>query len=91
MGLLSGTFYSVDKLAPAFRAFSHANPFFYIISGFRYGFLGTANSPILVGRASRCSGSTWCWRCLLLAASLGMEDQELGSARSVLTLADRNK
>jgi ABC-2 type transport system permease protein len=49
LGLLSGTFYSVDRLAPAFRAFSHANPFFYIISGFRYGFLGSADSPILVG------------------------------------------
>ena len=49
LGLLSGTFYSVDRLAPAFRAFSHMNPFFYIISGFRYGFLGTADSPILVG------------------------------------------
>ena len=49
--LLSGTFYSVDKLAPAFRAFSHANPFFYIISGFRYGFLGTADSPVLLGGA----------------------------------------
>jgi len=47
--LLSGTFYSVDKLAPAFRAFSHINPFFYIISGFRYGFLGTADSPVLLG------------------------------------------
>ena len=51
LGLLSGTFYSVDKLAPAFRAFSHANPFFYIISGFRYGFLGVADSPIWVGSA----------------------------------------
>ena len=49
LSLLSGTFYSVDRLAPAFRAFSHANPFFYIISGFRYGFLGTADSPIMVG------------------------------------------
>jgi len=47
--LLSGTFYSVDKLAPAFRAFSHANPFFYIISGFRYGFLGVSDSPVAVG------------------------------------------
>ena len=47
--LLSGTFYSVDHLAPAFRTFSHVNPFFYIISGFRYGFLGTADSPIAVG------------------------------------------
>jgi len=49
LSLLSGTFYSVDRLAPAFRAFSHANPFFYIISGFRYGFLGTADSPVLIG------------------------------------------
>jgi ABC-2 type transport system permease protein len=47
--LLSGTFYSVDKLAPTFQAISHANPFFYIISGFRYGFLGVADSPIWVG------------------------------------------
>ena len=47
--LLSGTFYSVDHLAPAFRAFSHVNPFFYVISGFRYGFLETADSPVLIG------------------------------------------
>ncbi|QNE31819.1 multidrug ABC transporter permease [Sphingomonas sp. NBWT7] len=47
--LLSGTFYSVDRLAPAFQAISHANPFFYIISGFRYGFLGIADSPVFVG------------------------------------------
>jgi ABC-2 type transport system permease protein len=49
LSLLSGTFYSVDRLAPAFRAFSHANPFFYIISGFRYGFLGSADSPVMLG------------------------------------------
>ena len=49
LSLLSGTFYSVDHLEPAFRAFSHFNPFFYIISGFRYGFLGTADSPVLIG------------------------------------------
>jgi ABC-2 type transport system permease protein len=49
LSLLSGTFYSVDSLAPAFRAVSHFNPFFYVISGFRYGFLGAADSPILLG------------------------------------------
>ena len=49
LSLLSGTFYSIDRLAPAFQAISHANPFFYVISGFRYGFLGVADSPILVG------------------------------------------
>lgn len=47
--LLSGTFYSIDRLAPTFQAISHANPFFYAISGFRYGFLGEADSPVLIG------------------------------------------
>lgn len=47
--LLSGTFYSVDRLSPVFHGISHANPFFYIISGFRYGFLGIADSPVLLG------------------------------------------
>jgi ABC-2 type transport system permease protein len=49
LALLSGTFYSVDKLSPAFQAVSHANPFFYIISGFRYGFLGQSDSPVMTG------------------------------------------
>ena len=49
LALLSGTFYSIDRLAPAFQAVSHANPFFYAISGFRYGFLGEADSPVVVG------------------------------------------
>jgi ABC-2 type transport system permease protein len=49
LSLLSGTFYSADALSPVFRAISHLNPFFYIISGFRYGFLRVADSPILLG------------------------------------------
>ena len=49
LSLLSGTFYSVDRLAPTFAAISHANPFFYVISGFRYGFIGQADSPVLLG------------------------------------------
>jgi ABC-2 type transport system permease protein len=49
LSLLSGTFYSIESLSPVFRAVSHANPFFYVISGFRYGFLGRADSPILFG------------------------------------------
>jgi len=49
LSLLSGTFYSVEQLAPAFRALSHANPFFYVISGFRYGFLEVTDSPLMVG------------------------------------------
>ena len=49
LSLLSGTFYSIQSLAPGFRAVSHANPFFYIISGFRFGFLGTSDSPVALG------------------------------------------
>ena len=49
LSLLSGTFYAVDNLSPAFQAVSHANPIFYVISGFRYGFLGVADSPIGAG------------------------------------------
>jgi ABC-2 type transport system permease protein len=49
LSLLSGTFYSADQLSPSFRAISHANPFFYVISGFRHGFLSEADSPIYVG------------------------------------------
>ena len=49
LSLLSGTFYSVDRVSPVFSAVMHANPFFYAISGFRYGFLGRADSPVLFG------------------------------------------
>ncbi len=43
LSLLSGTFYVIDNLAPAFQAVSRLNPFFYVISGFRYGFLGESD------------------------------------------------
>ncbi len=43
LSLLSGTFYVIDSLAPAFQAISRANPFFYVISGFRFGFLGASD------------------------------------------------
>ncbi len=46
LALLSGTFYSIDRLSPTFAAISHANPFFYAISGFRYGFIGVSDSPL---------------------------------------------
>ena len=51
LSLLSGTFYIVDRMAPAFQWISYSNPFFYIISGFRYGFLGAADSPVMFGAA----------------------------------------
>ena len=43
LSLLSGTFYVIDNLAPVFQTISRANPFFYVISGFRFGFLGQSD------------------------------------------------
>lgn len=43
LSLLSGTFYVIDRLSPAFQAVSRANPFFYMISGFRFGFVGESD------------------------------------------------
>jgi ABC-2 type transport system permease protein len=41
---LSGVFYSIDSLPPVWRTISHANPFFYMIDGFRYGFFGVSDT-----------------------------------------------
>lgn len=49
LALLSGTFYSVEALPEAFQTASYANPFFYVISGFRYGFIGAADSDVAFG------------------------------------------
>jgi ABC-2 type transport system permease protein len=46
---LSGTFYLVDQLPEPFRSFSHFNPFFYLIDGLRYGFIGRAEGSLPVG------------------------------------------
>jgi ABC-2 type transport system permease protein len=43
LSLLSGTFYVIHNLAPAFQAISRLNPFFYMISGFRFGFIGQSD------------------------------------------------
>lgn len=43
LALLSGTFYVIDNLAPFFQSVSRLNPFFYVISGFRFGFLGQSD------------------------------------------------
>jgi ABC-2 type transport system permease protein len=43
LSLLSGTFYVIDNLAPMFQTVSRLNPFFYVISGFRFGFLGRSD------------------------------------------------
>jgi ABC-2 type transport system permease protein len=44
---LSGVFYSIHSLPEFWLRLSHANPFFYMIDGFRYGFFGLSDvSPV---------------------------------------------
>jgi ABC-2 type transport system permease protein len=40
---LSGVFYSINSLPPFWQMVSHANPLFYLIDGFRYGFFGVSD------------------------------------------------
>ena len=49
LSFLSGTFYSIDRLPDVLRNISQVNPFFYIIDGFRYGFLGVSDGSIIFG------------------------------------------
>jgi ABC-2 type transport system permease protein len=48
---LSGTFYDIKVMTEPFQTIAHLDPFFYMIDGFRYGFLGVANSSIAIGVA----------------------------------------
>lgn len=43
MSFLSGVFYSIHSLPPVWRTLSEANPFFYMIDGFRYCFYGSSD------------------------------------------------
>ena len=49
LSFLSGTFYSIERLPNILKNISELNPFFYIIDGFRYGFLGQADGSISFG------------------------------------------
>ncbi|GLQ05347.1 ABC transporter permease [Sneathiella chinensis] len=49
LSFLSGTFYSIERLTGIWYEISHLNPFFYMIDGFRYGFIGTSDSTLLKG------------------------------------------
>ena len=49
LSFLSGTFYSVSELPSILKTLSYYNPFFYIIDGFRYGFIGVSDSSIIFG------------------------------------------
>ena len=49
MTFLSGTFYSMSKLPELWQGIARLNPFFYMIDGFRSGFIGMGDSAFLHG------------------------------------------
>ncbi|SDK18058.1 ABC transporter permease [Alkalibacterium thalassium] len=44
---LGGVFYAISMLPPFWQAVSRVNPIVYMISGFRFGFLGVIDVPIV--------------------------------------------
>ena len=67
LSFLSGTFYSIEALPGPLQAASHANPFFYIIDGVRYGMIGVSDSSPWLGLAIVAAASAvvvalvWRW------------------------------
>lgn len=51
LSFLSGTFYSISVLPEPFLTISHANPFFYLIDGFRHGSAGVSDAVPALGLA----------------------------------------
>lgn len=61
LAFLSGTFYSIERLPAAAQALAHLNPFFYMIDGFRYGFIGHADSNLAAGVAVMIGANAALW------------------------------
>ena len=61
LSFLSGTFYSIDRLPSFLQIISKANPFFYMIDGIRYSFIGSSDGSIEVGLIYLSSLSFLSW------------------------------
>ncbi|MBW2180788.1 MAG: ABC transporter permease [Deltaproteobacteria bacterium] len=48
LSFLSGVFYSIRSLPEFWQKISYYNPFFYMIDGFRYGFLGVSDISVWI-------------------------------------------
>ncbi len=67
---LSGAFYSIAQLPGGWRVASQFNPFFYMIDGFRYGFIGVADGSLAVGVVMMLAMNLALWLvCRRLVAS----------------------
>ncbi len=72
---LGGVFYSVESLPELLKGFTLANPIFYIVNGFRYGFLGFADVSIWlsVGVLALLAGILMAINWYLIRTGLGLK------------------
>ena len=61
LSFLSGTFYSIQRLPEAAQTLAQFNPFFYMIDGFRYGFIGYADGNIAAGVVAMAAINLTLW------------------------------
>jgi ABC-2 type transport system permease protein len=75
LALLSGTFYSIERLPEVWQTVIAFNPLFYMIDGFRFGSIGIADGPVLLaaGGLLLWTGALWLLCRLLIANGVGLK------------------
>ena len=68
-----GVFYSIDLLPNWARVISHANPILYMVSAFRYGFLGVSDVDIRLA-----FGLMMAFMAVLFAIAVGLMHKGIG-------------
>jgi ABC-2 type transport system permease protein len=71
LSFLSGTFYSVKNLPETLYHLSHANPFFYMIDGFRYGITGYHDGSLTIGIWMMVLSITLLWTLVYVMMAKG--------------------
>ena len=71
LSFLSGTFYTIDKLPVYLQTISKGNPFFYMIDGFRYSFIGQSDGSLIVGSVYLTTLSIILWMTAYLLYKRG--------------------
>ncbi len=61
LSFLSGTFYSTHNLPAFWQTVAHANPFFYMIDGFRYGMTGYSDGNVVLGAIMLVAANLVLW------------------------------
>jgi ABC-2 type transport system permease protein len=70
LSFLGGVFYAVTRLPSPWREVSHANPIFYLVQAFRYGFLGSGDVPVglALGVTAALTVATVAWSAWLFSS-----------------------